>query len=59
MLEMKSECEGCQAPLGDASTEARICSFECTWCSTCADRMDQRCPNCGGGLVARPTRVAG
>ncbi|MFL5954398.1 MAG: DUF1272 domain-containing protein [Gaiellaceae bacterium] len=56
-LEMRTECERC----GDALTSddnARICSFECTFCASCADSLDGVCPNCGGELVARPRRVA-
>jgi uncharacterized protein len=55
-LEMRAVCERC----GDALTpdgDARICSFECTFCVACADSMAQVCPNCGGELVARPRRV--
>ncbi len=57
-LAMKQSCERCGRPLA-ANAEARICSFECTFCPDCASRMGQRCPNCGGELVARPRRVAG
>jgi hypothetical protein len=56
-LEMRAVCERC----GNALTldgDARICSFECTFCVACADSMDQVCPNCGGELVARPRRTA-
>jgi hypothetical protein len=56
-LEMRTECEKCGAALA-ADGEARICSFECTFCPTCADAMDGTCPNCGGELVGRPRRVA-
>jgi uncharacterized protein len=55
-LEMRSVCERCDAPLV-ADGEARICSFECTFCVSCADEMRGICPNCGGELVARPRRV--
>jgi hypothetical protein len=55
MLEMRDKCERCDAPLA-ADGEARICSFECTFCTACAEEMDHRCPNCGGELVARPRR---
>src|ERR1700689_174248 len=49
------ECGDCALPNG--STAARICSFECTFCSDCAQtRFGDRCPNCGGDLVLRPTR---
>jgi hypothetical protein len=37
-----------------------MCSFECTFCSDCADHRlpGGRCPNCGGELVRRPVRPA-
>jgi hypothetical protein len=57
MLEMRTTCERCQAELGDTA-DARICSFECTFCPTCSDEMSAVCPNCGGELVARPKRAA-
>jgi hypothetical protein len=38
--------------------EARICSFECTFCVTCTDEIGSVCPNCGGELLARPRRLA-
>ena len=39
--------------------EARICSFECTFCASCADEvLADVCPNCGGGFAARPIRPA-
>jgi hypothetical protein len=55
-LEMRSVCERCDAPLS-ADGEARICSFECTFCGACADEMRGVCPNCSGELVARPRRA--
>jgi hypothetical protein len=54
---MRSDCERCGAALGPDG-DARICSFECTFCVSCADAMDRVCPNCGGELVARPRRAA-
>ena len=57
MLEMRTECERCQAALPADSTTARICSYECTFCATCADDLG-RCPNCGGELVVRPRRAS-
>ena len=54
-LHMKSHCERCELGLA-MDGEARICSFECTFCAACAEAMGQRCPNCGGELVARPRR---
>ncbi len=59
MLEMKSACEACQTPLPGDSTDAMICSFECTWCRACAAGFEHGCPNCNGQLVQRPTRAAG
>ena len=56
-LEMRAECERCGAALS-ADGDARICTFECTFCVPCADAMDGVCPNCGGELVARPRRSA-
>jgi hypothetical protein len=56
MLEMRATCEKCEASL-PPSGEARICSYECTFCVPCADAMDATCPNCAGQLVPRPTRV--
>ncbi|WP_442877225.1 DUF1272 domain-containing protein [Deinococcus sp. YIM 134068] len=56
MLKMKPACERCRAPL-PADGEAAICSFECTFCPTCAGEMNLVCPNCGGELVARPRRT--
>ena len=57
-LEMRTVCERCDAPLG-ADGDARICSYECTFCSTCATALRDTCPNCGGELVPRPRRAAG
>jgi hypothetical protein len=59
MLELRPGCECCDRDLPPDSTEARICSFECTFCAACADGvLGGRCPNCGGELVRRPTRPA-
>jgi hypothetical protein len=57
-LALKPACERCAAALPADSAEARICSYECTFCAACADAMHGRCPNCGGELVARPRRHA-
>ena len=56
MLEMRDSCEKCSKHLPEDSVDAKICSFECTWCQECAHQMDDRCPNCGGELVTRPRR---
>ncbi|MBR0565597.1 DUF1272 domain-containing protein [Azoarcus sp. L1K30] len=59
MLELRPGCECCDKDLPPDSTEARICSFECTFCASCADTvLGGTCPNCGGELVARPRRPA-
>ncbi|HEX4492311.1 MAG TPA: DUF1272 domain-containing protein [Acidimicrobiia bacterium] len=58
MLEMRSACEHCGAPLPPDATNAAICSFECTFCRDCADGvLAGVCPNCGGELVRRPARA--
>ncbi|HLM32508.1 MAG TPA: DUF1272 domain-containing protein [Gaiellaceae bacterium] len=57
-LEMRTACERCGQAL-DASEEAYICTFECTFCSPCTASMDAVCPNCGGELVRRPRPPAG
>jgi hypothetical protein len=59
MLDMRSSCERCDTPLPADSDQAMICSHECTWCRSCADGpLAGRCPNCGGELQQRPTRIA-
>jgi hypothetical protein len=59
MLELRPNCECCNKDLPPESTEARICSFECTFCATCAEtKLSGICPNCGGELVPRPRRPA-
>jgi hypothetical protein len=58
MLELKPTCERCATALPPDSADARICSFECTFCASCADtELAGRCPNCSGVLERRPTRV--
>ena len=57
MLEMRPDCERCGVDLPADDPGAFICSFECTFCAACADALDERCPNCGGELLDRPTRV--
>jgi uncharacterized protein len=59
MLELRPNCECCDRDLPNGSPDARICTFECTFCAECADgRFGGRCPSCGGDLVLRPTRPA-
>ena len=59
MLQLRPNCECCDRELPPDSDDARICTFECTFCAECAnDRLGGICPNCGGELVARPRRPA-
>ena len=59
MLELRPTCEHCNVPLPPDSLEARICSFECTFCAACVERvLGNVCPNCGGGFAPRPIRPA-
>src|ERR1700740_855958 len=59
MLEIRPTCENCNRPLPADSIDARICSFECTFCAACAETvLANVCPNCGGGFAARPIRPA-
>ena len=55
-LMMKSECEKCDAPLPLTTADARICSYETTFCAECAAAMKDVCPDCGGELAPRPRR---
>ncbi|MBL8421870.1 MAG: DUF1272 domain-containing protein [Dechloromonas sp.] len=60
MLQLRPNCECCDKNLPPDSPEARICSFECTFCASCTeDRLGGECPNCGGELLPRPRRPAG
>src|SRR5262245_37307448 len=59
MLELRPICENCAKPLPPSSAEARICSFECTFCADCVEgALDHVCPTCGGDFVLRPIRPA-
>ena len=59
MLQLRPNCECCNADLPPDARNARICSFECTFCEACAaDKLRGVCPNCGGELVRRPVRPA-
>ena len=60
MLEMRENCERCGRDLPVDSPDAVICSFECTFCADCAQSsLGGKCPNCGGVLERRPTRIPG
>jgi uncharacterized protein len=57
MLELRPTCENCNRALPPDATEARICTFECTFCAPCVDTvLGNVCPNCGGGFTPRPIR---
>ncbi|HYD96954.1 MAG TPA: DUF1272 domain-containing protein [Noviherbaspirillum sp.] len=57
MLELRPTCEHCNAALPPDSTDAMICSFECTFCRDCVHTvLGNVCPNCGGGFAPRPVR---
>ena len=59
MLELRPSCENCNRRLPPQSREARICSYECTFCVRCVEEvLFDVCPNCGGGFEARPIRPA-
>jgi uncharacterized protein len=59
MLELRPSCEHCNVALPPSATNARICSFECTFCAQCvAQVLFNVCPNCGGGFQPRPIRPA-
>jgi hypothetical protein len=56
-LALRPNCESCDADLPPASLQARICSYECTFCAACVqERLHNVCPNCGGGFTPRPIR---
>lgn len=57
MLDLRPNCECCDRDLPPQSRDARICTYECTFCADCAEaRLGGACPNCGGELVRRPVR---
>lgn len=58
-LQLRPNCEFCDKDLPPHSMEARICSYECTFCVHCVEtKLDNVCPNCGGGFAPRPIRPA-
>ena len=57
MLEIRLNCENCDKTLPNESSEAMICTYECTFCENCVENILKNvCPNCGGGFQKRPTR---
>ena len=55
-LELREACERCGSALA-VDDAALICSYECTFCTSCGEELRHLCPNCGGELVARPRRA--
>lgn len=59
MLQLRPNCECCDRDLPADSSDALICSFECTFCRDCAlHTLQGVCPNCAGELLQRPRRPA-
>jgi uncharacterized protein len=58
MLELRPGCENCNKALAPDAPDARICSYECTFCADCVTQLSNVCPNCGGGFERRPVRPA-
>ena len=57
MLELRPNCEMCDKDLPPDAQEARICTYECTFCADCVETvLHNVCPNCAGGFVPRPIR---
>ncbi len=57
MLQLRPNCENCNKALPANALDARICSYECTFCAECVENILQNiCPNCTGGFVPRPIR---
>ena len=57
MLELRPNCELCDKDLSPDAVDARICSYECTFCEACVETvLHDVCPNCGGGFQPRPVR---
>ncbi len=54
-MQFKPVCEKCETKLPPESI-AYICSYECTFCESCAMEFNCVCPNCAGELVRRPWR---
>ena len=60
MLELRQNCENCNKALPPNSTEAMICTYECTFCNECVTNiLHNVCPNCSGGFEKRPVRPKG
>jgi uncharacterized protein len=59
MLQLRPNCEACDKDLPPNAADARICTYECTFCADCVETvLHNVCPNCGGGFEKRPIRPA-
>ncbi|MEM9797139.1 MAG: DUF1272 domain-containing protein [Pseudomonadota bacterium] len=59
LLDLRPNCECCDIDLPPQSTDAFICTYECTFCRSCTEGILQgHCPNCLGNLAPRPIRPA-
>ncbi len=59
MLELRPNCELCDRDLPPDAADARICTYECTFCAQCVEQvLHDVCPNCGGNFQPRPIRPA-
>jgi hypothetical protein len=57
VLELRPNCELCDVDLPADSPDARICTYECTFCASCVEGpLGGVCPNCGGNFARRPIR---
>ena len=57
MPELRPNCELCDCDLPPTSADARICTYECTYCAECAENvLHNVCPTCGGNFAPRPIR---
>lgn len=57
MLELRPNCEWCDKDLPPEAQDARICSYECTYCAKCVGEVLKNvCPTCGGNFAPRPIR---
>ena len=59
MLELRPTCEHCNKALPPESTEAMICTFECTFCKDCVGSiLENVCRNCGGWLLVTSNKTS-
>jgi uncharacterized protein len=57
--QLRPNCEYCDKDLPPRAADARICTYECTFCADCVEhKLHNVCPNCGGGFAPRPIRPA-